>query len=194
MCDYPALLHHELNCLPEKLRDPLILCHLEGQTDRQAARLLGCPLRALRVRLNKGREALRARLDRHGLSASLVLLVLATLEETPTPHLPDKLVDTTVEAAKDVLQGTFATVNARIRLLSLTETVASAAPRLSAAAAAPLLLLSFALGALGTYAYTLLARHCQTPTRILKPKTLARPPHMSGCTHGPAPLGPAAAP
>jgi RNA polymerase sigma factor (sigma-70 family) len=98
--EYPALLHNELNRLPEKLRHPLVLCYLEGQSYEEAARLLRCPLGTLKARLTRGREVLRSRLTRRGVSASLVLLILAALEEAVNAaSVPDELVAATVEAA-----------------------------------------------------------------------------------------------
>ena len=38
--DFRPLLHEELNRLPGKFRDPIVLCHLEGKSHEEAARLL----------------------------------------------------------------------------------------------------------------------------------------------------------
>src|SRR5262249_27045717 len=54
-----AVLDEELARLPERLRAPLVLCHLEGATRDEAARQLGCSLATLKRRLHKGREPLR---------------------------------------------------------------------------------------------------------------------------------------
>ena len=45
------VLHEELGRLPEKNRLPILLCHLEGQTQDEAARALGWSLGRLRGRL-----------------------------------------------------------------------------------------------------------------------------------------------
>ena len=66
-CDEPtwvelrAIIDKELEHLPEKYRTPLILCGLEGKTNDQAARELGCPKSSLSSRLVRARELLRAR-------------------------------------------------------------------------------------------------------------------------------------
>src|SRR5262249_21222333 len=39
----PAL-HDEINRLPQRFRGPVVLCYLEGKSNEEAARLLGCPL------------------------------------------------------------------------------------------------------------------------------------------------------
>src|SRR5262249_35660314 len=53
-----VLLHQELAGLPERLRLPLILCYLQGQTRDEAARWLGWSLGTLKRRLEQGRKLL----------------------------------------------------------------------------------------------------------------------------------------
>jgi RNA polymerase sigma factor (sigma-70 family) len=69
-------LHEELARLPEKYRVPLVLCYLQGMTTEVAARQLGCPQGTILCRLSRGRERLRNRLIRRGLTASAALLAL----------------------------------------------------------------------------------------------------------------------
>ena len=70
--------YEELDRLPERFRSPIVLCHLEGLTNEQAASRLGLPVRTVQRRLAEGREQLRARLTGRGLApasgADLVLL------------------------------------------------------------------------------------------------------------------------
>src|SRR5262249_55290560 len=66
--DVQRVVHEELRRLPEKLRAPLVLCYLEARTQDEAARQLGCTEAALRGRLYRGRQLLRGRLTRRGLS------------------------------------------------------------------------------------------------------------------------------
>ena len=65
--------HHELSRLPEKYRAPIVLCHMEGLTHDEAAACLGWPVGTVRSRLSRGRDSLRRRLSRHGLSAPAVI-------------------------------------------------------------------------------------------------------------------------
>jgi RNA polymerase sigma factor (sigma-70 family) len=51
-----------LLALPERERVPVVLCHLQGLTRREAAARLGCPEGTLSVRLNRALQRLRARL------------------------------------------------------------------------------------------------------------------------------------
>jgi RNA polymerase sigma factor (sigma-70 family) len=69
-----AVLDEELNRLPAGYRAALVLCYLEGKTQDEAARELGWSLGALRGRLERGRERLRARLLRRGVGLPTVLL------------------------------------------------------------------------------------------------------------------------
>src|SRR4051794_31493334 len=54
-------LDQELSRLPEKYRVPVVLCHLEGLTQEEAGRRLGCPTATVGVRLMRARERLRDR-------------------------------------------------------------------------------------------------------------------------------------
>jgi RNA polymerase sigma factor (sigma-70 family) len=59
----------ELDRLPKKYRLPLVHCHLEGKTNGEVARLLGCPIGTVKGRLSRARAILRERLSNRGLDA-----------------------------------------------------------------------------------------------------------------------------
>src|SRR5579883_2189969 len=69
-------LDEELAQLPEVYRLPLVLCHLEGRTHEEAARLLGWTAGSVKGRLERGRARLRTRLIRRGLTFGAGLLAL----------------------------------------------------------------------------------------------------------------------
>ena len=71
--DTAALLHEELERLPEKYRAPILLCYFEGLTNEQAAAQLSWPLGTVQTRLARGRDQLRDRLARRGVARSAVL-------------------------------------------------------------------------------------------------------------------------
>ena len=83
----------ELQRLPDDSRAALVLCHLEGKTQEEAARLLGWSKGTLRRRLGQGREVLRRRLLRRGLAALSASLFA---EETASAVVPAALVGATV--------------------------------------------------------------------------------------------------
>jgi RNA polymerase sigma factor (sigma-70 family) len=72
--DLRPVLDEELGQLPEKFRAPLILCYLEGKSHVEAAELLGWPIGSMSKRLARGRDLLRRRLVRRGLTFSGVTL------------------------------------------------------------------------------------------------------------------------
>src|SRR5579871_718250 len=83
-------LHDVLAQLPAKYRTPLIQCYLEGWTHEEVARQLGKPLGTVRSWLARGRELLRKRLVRRGISlsvegagAALLASACATAEAVP---------------------------------------------------------------------------------------------------------------
>jgi C-terminal peptidase prc len=101
-----TLLDEELRGLPDRYRAPLLLCYLEGRTTDQAARQLGWSLRTLERRLAEGRERLRSRLTRRGLTLSGVLLTAALSEGAGRGALPAGLADATTRAAVSLPAGT----------------------------------------------------------------------------------------
>jgi RNA polymerase sigma factor (sigma-70 family) len=100
-----GLIDAEIRALREVYRLPLVLCDLEGRTQEEAAGLLGWTVGSLRGRLLRGRERLRARLARRGLTlpAGIALpFVPAALSESLSvagPVLTSQLVATAAHAA-----------------------------------------------------------------------------------------------
>jgi RNA polymerase sigma factor (sigma-70 family) len=85
-----AALDEELQRLPDQLRAPVILCHLEELTQDEAARRLGWSKITLRRRLERGRALLRDRLTRRELAPTVgasLLGTLASARAAPPAHL-----------------------------------------------------------------------------------------------------------
>ncbi len=100
MREAQAILDEELLRLPEKYRAPLVLCSLEGRTRDEAARHLGWPAKLVKSRLEQGRERLRSRLCRRGLTLPAALGATLLMEEAAPAALPAMLIRTAVEAAR----------------------------------------------------------------------------------------------
>jgi RNA polymerase sigma factor (sigma-70 family) len=111
-----AILHEELERLPDKYRAPLVLCYLEGLTQDQAAGLLGLAKGTLRGRMERARMLLRGRLTRRGLAPAVVLL--ADTARPANAALPGPLVSTTAHAAAAFAAGQSAGVSARVTRLT----------------------------------------------------------------------------
>jgi RNA polymerase sigma factor (sigma-70 family) len=62
------VLQRAISRLPEQYRTAFILCHLEGKTNAEAARLLGCPRGTILSRVARAREHLRRSLGQRGLT------------------------------------------------------------------------------------------------------------------------------
>jgi RNA polymerase sigma factor (sigma-70 family) len=117
-----TVLDEELRGLPERFRAPLLLCYLEGKTRDEAARELGWSLGTIRGRLERGRELLRTRLIRRGLTLSAVLLASMLAENAVAITLPATLVVRTVKAAASIAAGqTTATGIISTRVIALME-------------------------------------------------------------------------
>jgi RNA polymerase sigma factor (sigma-70 family) len=96
-----ALIHEELAALPESYRTPLVLCYLQGHSGDIAARALALSPQALRKRLERAREMLRARLLRRGLGTGPAAAALTTMlaGHSPAAVLAPKLVSAITRAA-----------------------------------------------------------------------------------------------
>jgi RNA polymerase sigma factor (sigma-70 family) len=88
----------ELERLPAKLREPLVLCELLGQSRADAARLLGLNENTLSSRLARGRALLRRRMD--GLGFPLTLVGMLTPVVVPEALAQSTLQLTTQAAAR----------------------------------------------------------------------------------------------
>src|SRR6516162_1209132 len=71
------VLDEELGRLAQKYRAPLVLFYLDGKTTEEVARQLGCPRGTVLSRLARGRDRLRDRLVRRGVTLTLATLGVA---------------------------------------------------------------------------------------------------------------------
>jgi RNA polymerase sigma factor (sigma-70 family) len=94
-----AILHEEIDRLPERLRIPVVLCDLEGLTHERAASSLGWPIGTLKSRLTRARELLRGRLSRRGLALPAGLLIAEATSRAAEAALWLPLLDSMTQAA-----------------------------------------------------------------------------------------------
>ena len=79
-------------------RGPVVLCDLEGLTQAEAARQLGCPPGTVATRLTRARQRLRARLVSRGITPAAGVLAAGLAPESLAEAVPAALVRATVKA------------------------------------------------------------------------------------------------
>jgi len=91
-------LHEEIARLPQRYREPVVLCYLEGLSSEQAAVRIGCPPGTVWSRLSRARKRLRGSLVRRGVVLPAALLA-AGLTPPASAALPAALMGATVRAS-----------------------------------------------------------------------------------------------
>jgi RNA polymerase sigma factor (sigma-70 family) len=143
MREVGSILDQELQRLPKGYGDALVLCLMEGLSHVEAARRLGCPVGTLHARVQRGRELLRQRLERRGVSLSAVALSVVIAERAVA--VPPALVHGTLECVSG--QG----ASAKVVALAATamSTWGSMLAKVAGAAAFGVMLAGVAVATLG---------------------------------------------
>ncbi len=102
-----AVLDEEITRLPEKYREPVVLCHLEGMSRERASAQLRCPEGTVGVRLMRARERLRAGLARRGFAVAAGALAV-DLGSEASAAVPSSLVAATAAAGTAFKSGRIA--------------------------------------------------------------------------------------
>jgi RNA polymerase sigma-70 factor (ECF subfamily) len=97
--DLRALIDRELHALPDKYRAVLVLCDLEGQTRRDAARQLGWTEGTVCGRLARARSLLAKRLIRRGLTLSVGALHALVAADSLSAAVPAPLLAALIHSA-----------------------------------------------------------------------------------------------
>lgn len=149
------LVHEELCNLPERLRLPLILCGLQGESREEAARQLGWTVGSVKGRLERAREMLEGRLRKRGVVVTSALLT-GLLVQQATSQVPTALAASTVKSlvlvagGKTLLSGV---VSANAAALTQGVLISMKVAKLKTAGLVALGLL-FVTGSSGVIAYT----------------------------------------
>ena len=102
--DWRLTLDEELGRLPDKYRAALVLCYLEGKSNAEAARLMSCEVRAVEMRLTRGRRMLHGRLTCRGATLTAAAMEALLANEANAAITP-QLAATTVQAATLAMGG-----------------------------------------------------------------------------------------
>jgi RNA polymerase sigma factor (sigma-70 family) len=181
-------LDEELGRLPDRYREALVMCDLEGRTLKEAAKELGCPQGTVASRLARGRGLLARRLARRGLELSGVGLIVALGRSVVAASVSAALAQSTRDAAVLAAAGEAATGVVSAQVLALTERVVKAMllHKLKAVAVATLLVGLLVGGAVALTA-PVLAQRPPGATEPVAPPPQSTPKQQGGA----APVPPA---
>jgi RNA polymerase sigma factor (sigma-70 family) len=160
-----TILDEELSRLPERCRQPVVLCCLEGLARDEAAQQIGCPTSVLKSRLEQARERLRQRLMGRGLTLPCGLGAFLLLEGAAAAALPPALIDSTTKAATLVAAGKTAAeglISAKVAALTEGVLKAMLISKVQAIVAVVVVLGFFATGAT-VLTYRTVAAQSTTP-------------------------------
>jgi RNA polymerase sigma factor (sigma-70 family) len=165
--DLQRVLHEEMRELPDRYRVPLVLCYLEGLSQEEAARQLGWSKGTLRGRLDRGREHLRRRLTRRGVTLAAALAALGLARKAPAARAA--LVEAVVRAAVLPAADGAAPAAVSARAAALADGVSRALPAAKVKGVPALLLVA-------TLAAGALAHHVFAAPKEGPPARAAQPP------------------
>jgi RNA polymerase sigma factor (sigma-70 family) len=90
------ILDEELARLPARYREPVVLCGLQDLTQEEAAARIGCPVGTVKSRLTRGRELLRTRLLRRGITPAVAGTALLLAADRGPAAVPIPLAESTM--------------------------------------------------------------------------------------------------
>jgi RNA polymerase sigma factor (sigma-70 family) len=115
------LLDEELDRLPAKYRQPLVLRYLMGKSNHEVARELGLRLGVVEGRLKRGKDRLRLNLAKRGIGVGVVLAAIGASSTAVEAATTDSLLAATVQAAAAFGSGAQPTGNLARNAVRLAE-------------------------------------------------------------------------
>jgi RNA polymerase sigma factor (sigma-70 family) len=142
------VLDEEIGRLPDKCRAAIVLCYFEGKSYDQAAQELGLPKSTLASRLARGRDLLRRRLVKRGITVSAAALTTALAEKTAGAAVAALLTVHTVKAVVSfAARQTVAETIVSVKALALAEEAMKSMIGIKSKMVLMLVALSLAVGA-----------------------------------------------
>jgi RNA polymerase sigma factor (sigma-70 family) len=92
--EFLAAVDEAIASLPRRLREPVVLCCVEGRARDEAAEALGCSVPAVKARLERGRRMLRRALERRGVALPAAFLAIGIGTDPVRAALRDRAVAT----------------------------------------------------------------------------------------------------
>ncbi len=146
------LLDDELEHLPPKYREPLVLHYLQGLTNNQVAHRLGLSVTAVEGRIKRGKKELRLRMTRRGVELGAVAVALQATQSAAQSAVVQAIIPGTIKAALAAAHGASGAASANALGLAgkeismLTTTKLAAGMAISTVAAVLILGATFGTG------------------------------------------------
>ena len=174
--DLLDLLDEEIERLPRRYREAVLLCELEGASRQDAARRLGLPEGTLSSRLSRGRTLLRDRLTKRGVALGAGAIG-ALVSGSASAALPEPLAHSTVQLALEFAAGASTAGMVPAAVSSLAEGVLK---MISVAKLKLILITAAALGAgaclTASLAWAVGTKRGEQPAEALVPAAVAEIP------------------
>ncbi len=107
-----AILLEELRSIPKKYQEPLVMRYLEGQSRRKIADQTGSTVAGVQGMLARGKQILRSRLIRRGVSLSVAMGLVSAAHKTAFAAPPRLITQTTASCQALATAGTISATTA----------------------------------------------------------------------------------